>query len=865
MKKNIRSLMSGMLMLSMVVFYTPVTAGAADVTESAGHTDILGYTETLINNTTYTEGTSVKDTYPDAVYLTFSDGGITSEGGTSGCTINGTALEITSDGTYVVSGECSNGSIEIKKELKVTLVLNGLTLTEPDEGSCPIWSKSDSTLNLVVAEGTTNTLTDASHDGNKPKSCINAGGDLNISGSGTLTVNGNNKNGVKADGSITGSDATIIIKTVGNGLAADNKLTITSGTYKITDGNDGIKAEPETTDNSEDGYIEIKGGTFEIDSSEDGIQAEANVTITGGTFNIKTGGGHTKTISSSDKTSYKAVKAAKYITVYDGDFTIDSADDAFHSDEYVYLIGGTYNISTGDDGAHANTSLIVGEENGKDSDLVININDAYEGLEAGTVYIYSGYVKISASDDGINAAGGSDGSNNEGPGGFNPGGGGGFGPGGGRPGMNGGGTNPSQSSSDYSINVSGGTIYLDVEGDGYDSNGDINISGGTNIIWGAASNGRTADNSALDWGDWGSSCTISGGTVFAAGSRVMAEAPSTSGSCKCITISGTTRNKGEAINIVDGSGNALFSTYAVKAINHVIYASTALTTSNGSLSNVTDELLLEDGAVKPDSSSGNSSEGTDSGGDNINDDNNNNTEGNDTDNNGTGTNDGKDGNGSGNTGNSNGGNGSSNVGNSGNVGDGSSNAGNGNAGSSDSGAAVVSGSTSNTSAGTGNSTSGNTGTGNTTGSTADTSAASDSSDTKTVTVKGVTYTVSGKTAVISKAKKSVKNVTIPKSITIDGVRYKVTGIKNNAFAGCKKLESVIIGANVKSVGKNAFKGCKALKKIVFKGSKVPDIGTNAFKDINKNAVFTVNQKAKTGYKKKLFKNSAGYTKTWKIK
>lgn len=93
--------------------------------------------------------------------------------------------------------------------------------------------------------------------------------------------------------------------------------------------------------------------------------------------------------------SAKGLKAAGNLTVTGGSLTLDTADDAIHADNYAWLVGGTFVISTGDDVAHANTSLIVGGASG--ADVSITVNACYEGLEAGTVYIYSGTIKITAS------------------------------------------------------------------------------------------------------------------------------------------------------------------------------------------------------------------------------------------------------------------------------------------------------------------------------------------------------------------------------------------------------------------------------------------------------------------------------------
>ena len=86
----------------------------------------------------------------------------------------------------------------------------------------------------------------------------------------------------------------------------------------------------------------------------------------------------------------------------------NTADDSIHSDSYICITGGDFEIKTGDDGIHADTTLDVGQNDADNSLININILTCYEGLEAGTVNIYSGNISVVSSDDGINAAGGSD-------------------------------------------------------------------------------------------------------------------------------------------------------------------------------------------------------------------------------------------------------------------------------------------------------------------------------------------------------------------------------------------------------------------------------------------------------------------------
>lgn len=142
---------------------------------------------------------------------------------------------------------------------------------------------------------------------------------------------------------------------------------------------------------------------------------------------------------------------------------------------------------------------------------------------------------------------------------------------------------------------------------------------------------------------------------------------------------------------------------------------------------------------------------------------------------------------------------------------------------------------------------------------------SKSKKTNRVSKKGVTYTISGKNAVVSKVtNKKLKKATVLAKVKIGKKTYKVVGINKNVFKGCKKLKSVTIkSTTLKQIGSNAFKGCKNLKKITIKSKKIKKIGKNAFKGIHKKAVFKVPKKQKKKYTKLLKK--AGLKKTMKVK
>ncbi|MBQ7714465.1 MAG: carbohydrate-binding domain-containing protein [Clostridia bacterium] len=550
------------------------------------------------------------------VTLAFTDEGITEIAVGTGYVINGTSLSITAAGVYTVTGSCSEGSIEIAKSVSgVTLILDSLTLSSSATAPIVIKKTAEATIHLTG----TSTLTDNEDPANETSSDptvseayegavikVKSGASLTFCGDGNLNIVANSKNGIKGgsttsitfnqSGSITVTGSgkyyggTTSGAAVNNGIACDGSLVFNQGTYVIKAANDGIKSAPDATDTTAGttidtdsaGTITINGGTFDIDCDGDGIQADTALTITDGTFDIQTWKGYSVWNDTlANAYSCKGLKAGgdrateaelePTITVSGGTFSINTGDDAIHSDAYATITGGTFDIYTGDDGAHADTTLTLGEEGGLSRDPDITVNSSYEGLEGGTVYIYSGRYSVTASDDGINAAGGSSNGSDPSQGGdpFNPGGG---GPGHGGPG--GGGFNPgggSSSSGDYNIYIYGGDIYVNCTGDGLDSNGGLYLYGGNISVSSMQSGG---DNSPFDSdGTW----LISGATIFGAGTNSMNETPA-SGSQKYYT-STTSRNAGTSVSVSYG-GNTVYSGTLPRRINYLIYSSPSMTSTS---------------------------------------------------------------------------------------------------------------------------------------------------------------------------------------------------------------------------------------------------------------------------------------------
>ena len=92
------------------------------------------------------------------------------------------------------------------------------------------------------------------------------------------------------------------------------------------------------------------------------------------------------------------------------------------------------------------------------------------------------------------------------------------------------------------------------------------------------------------------------------------------------------------------------------------------------------------------------------------------------------------------------------------------------------------------------------------------------------------------------ANKKAKTVSIPATVKINGVTYKVTKIADNAFKNNKTITKVTVGSNIKTIGKNAFSGATKLKTVSV-GKNVTEVGANAFKGCSSLTSVTLGSKA----------------------
>lgn len=489
--------------------------------------------------------------------------------------ISGSTATITDEGTYILSGTLDDGMVivDAEKTDKVHLILDGVTIHS--ETSAPLYILQADKVFVTTAADSENTLSNGGTftaiDENSIDAVIFSKEDLTLNGSGALTITSPAGHGIVSKDSLKITSGSYDISCASHALSGKDDVCIANAGFTIVSGKDGIHAE--NTDDAALGFVYIQSGDFAISAEGDGISAASYLQIEDGSFSVTAGGGsengeeHSSEFwgsfmggsrqqggrgggftdeapaempenmpegapsdlpedmpqgempgeppdaaqsaeteetadSSSDSTSMKGIKAGGELIVSGGTFAISTGDDAFHADDTLTVTGGT-----------------------------VEISESYEGLEGLHVVISGGGITLTATDDGINAAGGNDQSGA-----------------GGRDGMFGGGM---AASSGGSVLISGGTLDVTASGDGIDANGTLEITGGSITICGPAQ----GDTATLDYD---SSAVISGGTFIGTGSSGMAQNFS-SAEQGVIAVQVGNQEAGAEVTLTDGDGNTVLT------------------------------------------------------------------------------------------------------------------------------------------------------------------------------------------------------------------------------------------------------------------------------------------------------------------
>ena len=416
---------------------------------------------------------------------------------TDGVSVENGTITITSGGTYRITGEYSGQvKIEATKTDTVRLVLDNAKITNSTGAAINVVSAAEAII--YTAAGTTNTVADEANytatGDDDPDAAIYSTANLTLAGEGSLSVKGSYEEGIHTTGGLVIASGTLEVNAANTGIKGKDYVDITGGIVNVTAAQDGIKST--NTDDESMGFTRLSAGSVTVSAGDDGLKAPHTLEISGGTLNIEK--------------SNEGIEA-QYINILDGDVTVNSTDDGI------------------------NASL---KDSSSDTSSDTTSGTATTGQQ--TQQNQNGQVQQAPAGGGA-APGGSQGSTGQNQNmpqpptdGTMPGGGGG-----------------TFEVVDAAINISGGTVTVNAEGDGIDSNGTATFSGGTVTVNGPAAGGNNALDSNGD-------LLLNGGTVTAGSTADMFEAPSsasTSGYLKITDSSALTQ--GSTVQVTDSSGTVV--------------------------------------------------------------------------------------------------------------------------------------------------------------------------------------------------------------------------------------------------------------------------------------------------------------------
>ena len=414
---------------------------------------------------------------------------------TDGVSVENGTITITSGGTYRLTGEYSGQvKIEAVKTDTVRLVLDSAKITNSTGAAINVVSAAEAII--YTAAGTTNTVADEANytatGDDDPDAAIYSTANLTLTGEGSLSVEGAYEEGIHTTGGLVIASGTLEVNAANTGIKGKDYVDITGGIVNVTAAQDGIKST--NTDDESLGFTRLSAGSVTVSAGDDGLKAPRTLEISGGTLNIEK--------------SNEGIEA-QYINILDGDVTVNSADDG---------INASLKDSSSDTSSDTTSGTAAGQQTQQ------NQNGQVQQAPAG----------------GGAAPGGSQGSTGQNQNmpqpptdGAMPGGGGTF------------------EVVDAAINISGGTVTVNAEGDGIDSNGTATFSGGTVTVNGPVAGGNNALDSNGD-------LLLNGGTVTAGSTADMFEAPSsasTSGYLKITDSSALTQ--GSTVQVTDSSGTVV--------------------------------------------------------------------------------------------------------------------------------------------------------------------------------------------------------------------------------------------------------------------------------------------------------------------
>lgn len=339
------------------------------------------------------------NTTTDGDKLVFDNSSVTSD--SDNVTIEGTTATITSGGTYILSGKCSDGKVIIstQEDDVVHLVLDNTELSSKD--SAAINELVGAKVVITLTKDSVNSLSDGSNyqsgsenDDTIPTACIYTKGSLTINGEGSLLVTGNCSNAIKTKDDFKMMSGQLTINSKTNGIVGKDSVAIKDGTLNVTSDKDGIKSN--NTKDSQKGYILIEGGNITIIANDDGLHSSGSLTVEKGEL----------TIDAKDD----GIHAAGQLMVNDGTVNINNSSEGIEG-QYIIINSGDISIVSTDDGMNA-TDSSVSEQNASDTKSDISkadISTHGEMMDSKSsdcsITINGGNITVNAAGDGIDSNG----------------------------------------------------------------------------------------------------------------------------------------------------------------------------------------------------------------------------------------------------------------------------------------------------------------------------------------------------------------------------------------------------------------------------------------------------------------------------
>lgn len=442
--------------------------------------------EDYIENTTFDKTITITFSTTGDASVSGDDDAIISISGNDVIATNNTSNVI----RYVLTGETSDGFFKLYSTKKQAIVLNGVSITNPDGAA--INNQSKKRTFIVLNDGTTNSLTDGTNysdatDNEDMKACFFSEGQLIFSGRGSLDVDANCKAGIRSDDYVRTLPGTNIYvdASSGNGIRGNDAVIVTGGVINVN----------------------ITG------TADKGISTDGEVRIDGGRTSILTSGGYEYDSDDSDYTACAGIKADSVININGGELNIKSTGTGgkgLNCDANININDGTIRIITTGKRQKDSKGSVSPKGIKADGDITVSggqtqirlegTGDGTEALESkGEIHVEAGTVECYSYDDAINSAG--------------------------------------------NLYIDGGYVYARAtNNDAIDANKNLYINGGVVIAEGASQ-----PECGIDAAE-GYSAFINGGTVIAVGGGMQA----ISSSSKQASIS-VSASMGTTIGLLDGT------------------------------------------------------------------------------------------------------------------------------------------------------------------------------------------------------------------------------------------------------------------------------------------------------------------------